>query len=227
MSYILNDPTTIFNLLMEHLQLSMTALLIASAIAVPLGVLISRRPRLAAPVMGVLSILYTIPSLALIIMLLPLFGLNATSVIVALILYAQVILVRNVVAGLASINPSILQAATGMGMNSWQRWWLVEMPLALPVILAGIRIAVVVCIAIATIGAKFAAGGLGTLLFDGIAQGRNDKIWAGAIMVSALALAANWLLVITERTSSAARQLGGRNDFSTARVVRDGTPHVR
>src|SRR5205085_2479924 len=120
------------------------------------------------------------------------FGLNATSVIAALILYMQVILVRNVVVGLQSIDPATAEAAVAMGFNAWQRWWRVEMPLALPAILAGGRIAAIAGLGIATIGAKFNAGGLGTLLFDGIAQtGRYDKIWAGAIAVGALALAVN------------------------------------
>jgi osmoprotectant transport system permease protein len=150
--------------------------------------------------MAVLGAIYTIPSIALIILLIPLFGLNARAVIVALVLYAQVILVRNVAAGLREVDPAIREAARGMGMNAWQSLWQVELPLALPVILAGLRIATIVSIAIATIGAKFGAGGLGTLLFAGIAQaGRIDKIWAGTLVVSALALALNGALLAVER----------------------------
>ena len=94
---------------------------------------------------------------------------------------------RNIVAGLTGIDPAIIEAARGMGMNTWQTWWRVQIPLALPVILAGVRIAAVVCIGIATIGAKFNAGGLGVLLFQGISQGgRADKIWAGALLVGGL-----------------------------------------
>src|SRR4051794_12915275 len=208
MSYIVEHPDIVLQLLWQHLQLTLTALIIAVIIALPLGVLIQRNRLLATPVMGTLGILYTIPSLALIILLLPLFGLNATPVIVALVIYAQVILVRNVVAGLNSVSQAVLEAATGMGMNGWQRWARVELPLALPIIIAGLRIAAVVCIAIATIGAKFSAGGLGTLLFDGISQNRDDKIWAGAIMVSALALAANWLLQAAERLFDPALRAG-------------------
>lgn len=200
MSYIWNNPAVMRELLGQHLQMVGTALVVATLFALPLGVLIARYRRLVVPVLGTLGVLYTVPSIALIILLLPLFGLNARSVIVALILYTQVILVRNIVAGIRGIDPAIVEAARGMGMNGWQRWWRVQLPLALPVILAGVRLAAVVDIGIATIGAKFGAGGLGRLLFDGIAQvGRYDKIWAGAIGVSALALVVNQLLLSLER----------------------------
>lgn len=200
LEYIRDNPEIVLGQLGEHLQLTVTALLVALVVALPLGTLIANRPALAGPVMGVLGLLYTIPSLALIILLIPFTGLNARSVIIALIIYAQVILVRNIAAGLGGIDRAIVEAARGMGMNPWQTWRRVQLPLALPVILAGVRIAAVVCIGIATIGAKFGAGGLGTLLFQGIAQGgRADKIWAGAITVGALALVANAALLGIER----------------------------
>jgi osmoprotectant transport system permease protein len=151
------------------------ALLIAVLVALPLSLLITRYRWLNVPVIGTLGILYTVPSLALIILLVPIFGLNSNSVVVAMAIYAQVILVRNITVGLESIKPAILEAARGMGMNAWQRWWRVQVPLIMPV-LAGLRLASIIGIAIATIGAKFGAGGLGVLLFDGIAQaGRYDK----------------------------------------------------
>jgi osmoprotectant transport system permease protein len=120
-----------------------------------------------------------------------------------MVIYSQVILVRSLTVGLQSIPPQVMEAARAMGMNGWQRWWRVQVPLVLPVFLAGVRLATVVVIAIATIGAKFGAGGLGTLLFDGIAQtGRYDKIWAGAIAVSLLAWSMNGLLLGLERLTS-------------------------
>jgi osmoprotectant transport system permease protein len=199
-SYILHNPGVILTLTLQHLTMTGLALLVALAIALPTGILIAPHRRLATLVMGVLGILYTIPSIALIILLIPVFGLNATSVIVALVIYAQIILVRNVVAGLQAIDAAILEAARGMGMSGWQIWWRIELPLALPVILAGVRIAAVVATGIATIGAKFSAGGLGRLLFEGIAHaGRYDKIWAGAIAVGVLALALNSGLSALER----------------------------
>jgi osmoprotectant transport system permease protein len=201
MSYILRNPGLVWSLLLAHLYMSGVALAVATAVALPVGRLIVHRARLSTAVLGVFGILYTIPSIALIILLLPIFGLNATSVIVALIIYAQIILIQNVIAGLKAIDPAVLETARGMGMNAWQTWWRVELPLALPLILAGARIAALAAIAIATIGAMFGAGGLGTLLFEGIAQARYDEIWAGAIAVSALAFAANGLLRWLEHAS--------------------------
>jgi osmoprotectant transport system permease protein len=183
----------------EHVQMTVAALLVALLIALPLGTLITDRPRLATPILGTLGILYTVPSLALIILLLPLFGLNARSVIIALIIYAQVILVRNVVIGMQSVDPAVNEAARGIGMSDWQRWWRVRLPLAMPLIVAGIRLAAVTTIGIAAIGAKFSAGGLGQLLFDGIAQNRMDKVWAGAIALGVLAFATNGALLMVER----------------------------
>ncbi len=198
MDYILSRPDIILRLLGQHLFMTVTALLISTSIALPLSMVLLRSERVASAVLGVLGVLYTIPSIALLILLLPLFGLNQNSVIVALVLYTQIILVRNMVAGLRSVPAATLEAATGVGMSSWQRWYRVQLPLALPVILAGIRLATIVAISIATIGAKFGAGGLGTLLFDGIAQNRYDKIVAGAVVVGLLALLLNRLLLLAE-----------------------------
>ena len=198
MSYLLSNPGDVLTLLLQHLRMTGIALGIAIALAVPLALLVSRLRWLAVPVLGGLGVLYTIPSLALIIFLVPLFGLNATSVIVAMVLYTQVILVRNLTVGLAGINPAVLEAARGMGMSVAQRWWRVQVPLVLPVFLAGVRIAAIVAIAIATIGAKFNAGGLGKLLFDGIQTNRYDKIVAGAIAVAVLAFVINGLLLALE-----------------------------
>jgi osmoprotectant transport system permease protein len=222
MSYIKNNPDVIRDLLVQHIKLTGTALLIAIAIALPLGLLIYRYRWLAVPVVGTLGILYTIPSLALIILLIPFpfGGLGARSVIIALVIYAQVILVRNILAGLQSVNPAMIEAARGMGMNPWQTWWRVQFPLALPIIIAGVRIAAVVVIGIAAIGAKFGAGGLGRLLFDGISGNRSDKIWAGAIVVSALAFAVNGALLALERACDPIR----RSARAARRVQRASIP---
>lgn len=198
-------------LLWQHLQMTGYTLLVAIAIAIPLSLLVRGYSWLKVPILGLLGICYTIPSLALIVLLVPVFGLNQVSVIVAMVIYTQVILVRNVLVGLESIDDAMLEAAKGMGMSSWQRWWMVQVPLVLPVFLAGVRLSAIVAIAIATIGAKFGAGGLGTLLFDGIAQaGRYDKIWAGAIAVSLLAFVVNivllWLQQITTPFNQTTRQ---------------------
>ncbi len=210
MTYILENPDVILGLLWEHVYLTVGSLVIAILIALPLGYLIYGRERLTTSVLGVLGILYVIPSLVMMILLLPLLGLNARTVMVALIIYCQIILVRNVVAGLSSIDPSIIEAATGLGMNSWQRFVRVQLPLALPVIVAGIRLAAIVATSIATVGALFGAGGLGTLLFNGIAQGRYDKIVAGAIMVALLAAILNWSLQYAEHKLDKVAQVEGR-----------------
>lgn len=207
MNYIVKNPGIVFGLLLEHLQIMGSAVLIAIAIALPLTLLVTHYRWLDAAVLGTLGTLYTVPSLALIILLVPIFGLNRQSVIVAIIVYSQAILVRNFLVGLQSIAPEILEAARGMGMNFWQCWWRVQVPLSLPIWLSGVRLATIVAVAIATIGAKFGAGGLGVLLFDGVAQVRYDKIFAGAIVVSVLAFAINGIVLGLEWLSSPARKI--------------------
>ena len=210
MSFILNQPATVGVLLLQHLQMTGLALLAAVFLALPIALLISHYRWLATPVLAGLGVLYTVPSLALIILLVPFLGLSANSVIVAMVLYAQVILVRSLTVGLQQIDPAILEAAQGMGMNPWQRWWQVQFPLVLPMFLAGLRLAAIVEVGIATIGAKFGAGGLGVLLFDGIARGRYDKIWAGAIAVATLALLINSGLLLLESAVQPANRYQGK-----------------
>lgn len=207
MSYILKNPDVVWELVLEHLQMTSLTLTIAILIALPIALLVTRYRALNVPVLGVLGILYTVPSLALIILLVPLFGLNQRSVIAAMVIYTQVILVRNLVVGLDAIKPAIIEAAKGMGMNPWQRWWQIQVPLITPVFLAGLRLAAIVAVAIATIGAKFGAGGLGKLLFDGVSQNRYDKIWAGAIAVAVLAFAINGALLALEWAANPTRRI--------------------
>lgn len=187
MNYLLENWQLVGGLLLAHLRLTAVAMAIAVAIAMPLGLLIRSVPILAVPTLGLLGALYAVPSLAAIILLVPFLGLSQQSVIAATVLYAQAILIRNLLAGLDAIDPAIIEAATGTGMTAWQRWWWVQLPLALPTLLAGVRLATVVAIAIATIGAKFGAGGLGTLLFEGVQQNRPDKILVGTLALTLLA----------------------------------------
>lgn len=192
MNYLLNNLDYILQLTFRHFQLAILPVGIAFLIALPLGWLINRFPRLSSVLIPLNNILYTIPSIAMMIFLIPFFGLNARSVMAALVIYSQIILLRNILAGFKSIDPSMIEAARGMGMNRLQIALKIQIPIALPVILAGVRLASVISVAIATIGAKFGAGGLGVLLFEGIAQaGRMDKIWIGAIFVGLLALLFN------------------------------------
>ncbi len=184
----------------------MLTLAIAIAIALPLGVLLTRQKAVQGTVLGVLSILYTIPSLALLVMLIPFFGLGVDTGVTALVIYAQVILVRNIVTGLEGVPSSVIEAARGMGLDPWQIFWQIEVPLALPVMLAGLRVATLSTIGIGAIAALVDAGGLGELLFQGIQQNNPNKIIAGAISVSALAIGANLLIRLAEgRAVKAAR----------------------
>lgn len=197
--YIINNFALVAQLTWQQTWVTLVSLGIALLFALPMGVLLAHVKPLRGPVLGVLSIIYTIPSLAMLVLLLPLFGLGPRTAIVALVAYAQVVLVRNTVLGLTSVDPAISEAARGMGMNWAQQLFRVELPLALPLIVAGIRIATLSIIGIGTIAALINAGGLGTLLFQGVTMGQRPKIVAGTIAVAALALVANQVLRVLER----------------------------
>lgn len=191
-------------LLLQHIILTGSALLIAMLIALPLGVLIARVRWLRAPVLSVLGIIYTIPSLALLVMLIPMFGLGFVPALIALVAYAQLILVRNILVGLGGVDSALIEAARGMGMNAWQRFWRVEFPLALPLIIAGLRLAAISTIGIGTIAAYINAGGVGTLLFRGVDSGNRRLIVAGALAIAGLAVAVNGVLRLAERRATRA-----------------------
>lgn len=193
MRYLLDNPALVLRLLGQQLWLTSAALALASIFALPLGVLAARNARVRGPLLGILGAIYTIPSLALFVLLIPLMGLGSGPALVALVAYAQIILVRNITVGLLGVDAAALESARGIGMTVWQCFWRVEIPLALPVILAGARVAVLTTISIGTLAAFINAGGLGTLLFIGVSQSYPDKIVAGAIGVTVLALAANAL----------------------------------
>jgi osmoprotectant transport system permease protein len=186
----------------EHLVLVLVSTLLAVAIGVPLGVALTRRPRLAKPVLGFANVVQTIPSLALFGFLIPLpliGGIGARTAIAALVVYALLPILRNTHAGILSVDPAVTEAATGLGMTPGQKLRLVELPLALPVVLAGVRIATVVSIGLATIAAAIGAGGLGVLIYRGVAIVDHRLILAGAVPAAVLALAADALLGFIER----------------------------
>jgi osmoprotectant transport system permease protein len=191
--------------LWEHIVLVGISIAIAFAISLALGIWASRRPRVYAVVVGIAALLYTVPSLALFAMLIPILGLGAKPAITGLVAYSILILVRNIATGLREVPADVVDAATGMGFNRAQRLWRIELPLALPVIVAGLRIAIVTQIGIATIAAYINAGGLGALIFSGINTRFPEKIVVGAVVASLLAIAADRGLAYVERRLRAAQ----------------------
>ena len=192
----------------EHLWLTLSAMLFAALIGLPLGVLLTRRPALARPVLGLANILQTIPSLALFGLLLPVPFLGeraARLAIVALTGYALLPILRNTYAGINSVDPALIDVANALGMTGWQRLSKVELPLAASVILAGLRTATVTCVGVATIAAAIGAGGLGELIFRGVASVDNGLVLAGAIPAALLALGADGLLGLAEQRVSVRR----------------------
>jgi osmoprotectant transport system permease protein len=192
----------IAELTLEHLWLTGAAMLLATAIAIPAGIWLTRAPRFAKPVIAVANILQTIPSLAMFGFLLPLPWLGeraARIAIVALTAYALLPILRNTYAGIRGIDPTITEVARALGLTDWQRLIKVELPLAASFILAGLRTATVTCVGIATIAAAVGAGGLGELIFRGVASVDNRLVLAGAIPAALLALAADAALGLLER----------------------------
>lgn len=189
----------------QHLNLTATALGIALLLSLPLGLLVARWRRGGDVVLGVLGVLYTIPSLALLVLLIPFLRLGFRLAVTVLVVYAQLILVRNIAVGLRGVDPAVVEAARGMGMSGWQRLTRVELPLALPVIIAGVRIAALSTIAIATVATLVNAGGLGKLLFDGVNQSNYAKIYVGSFCIALLAIAIDQALRLLERAASAHR----------------------
>jgi osmoprotectant transport system permease protein len=186
----------------EHLWLTGFAMLLAVAIGVPLGILLTRRRRLAGPVIAVANVIQTVPSLALFGLLLPVpwLGENAARLaILALTGYALLPILRNTYAGVGNVDPALLDVSNSLGMSDWQRLIKVELPLAASVILAGLRTATVTCVGVATIAAAIGAGGLGELIFRGVASVDNGLVLAGAVPAALLALAADTGLGLLEK----------------------------
>lgn len=192
----------IATLTIEHLWLTGAAMLLATAIAVLTGIWLTRSPRWAQPVITIANILQTIPSLAMFGFLLPLPWLGeraARIAILALTAYALLPILRNTYAGIRGIDPAVTEVARALGLTGWQRLFKVELPLAASFILAGLRTATVTCVGIATIAAAVGAGGLGELIFRGVASVDNRLVLAGAIPAALLALAADAGLGLLER----------------------------
>ena len=200
MSYLLAHPQHVAILAGAHLVLVAAALACALLIAIPLGLFAARRPRWRAWISGTLGAIYTIPSLAVLALLVEAVGLGPAPIFIALIAYGQFMLVRNVIAGVLSVDPAQSDAALGVGMSPLQVTLRIEVPQALPVIVGGVRVCTVAMIALATLGGYVGAGGLGSLIFLGLTLHHTDEIVAGSLAVCALAVACDLALRRLEQT---------------------------
>ena len=184
---------------LQHLKLVALAMGLATLVGVPLGIHLTRERIIEGPVLAGVSVIQTIPSLALLGFLIPLFGIGEKPALLALFLYALLPIVRNTVSGVRSVDPASIEAGYGMGMREHQVLARVTLPQALPVIMAGVRTATVLTVAVATLCAFVGAGGLGTFIFRGIAMVNTKMVLAGAIPAAVLALVLDGLLALCER----------------------------
>lgn len=194
LDYLFNNPGRVLDLSWDHVTLSLYALALGLLIAIPLGIAGARFPGLGLPILGVLGAIYTIPSIAFLAFLIPILGLGRDNAVVVLAAYSLSFLVRNIITGLRGVDATVIEAARGMGLSGAQVFWRVTVPLALPVMVAGLRTATVVTISTATVAGWIGAGGLGRLLFDGVRLQRPSMILAGAIAITVLAVVADLLI---------------------------------
>ncbi len=200
--FFVNNFDEVTTLTGQHLWMVLVSITVASALGIPAGVLITRMPALEKGILGFANVVQTIPSLALFGFLIPVplvGGIGSSTAIVALILYALLPIIRSTYVGIKGVNPSVKEAGLGMGMTDLQLLWQVELPLALGVILAGIRVAAVTSVGVATIAAAIGAGGLGMYIFRGVAGVNTTLILAGSIPAALLALLADFCLGQAER----------------------------
>ncbi|ASG78522.1 MULTISPECIES: ABC transporter permease [Lactiplantibacillus] len=192
----------------QHIYISAFSLLLGVIVAVPIGILLTRVKPIANVVMSIASMLQTIPAMALLALMIPFFGIGAIPAIIALFIYSLLPILRNTYLGMEDVDPALIDAAKGMGMTNWQSIVKVELPMAAPVIMAGIRLSATYVIAWAALASYIGAGGLGDFIFNGLNLYRTDLILGGSIPVIILALIVDWLLgkleaVVTPRTTQA------------------------
>ena len=197
--YLTSRQDQLTDALVQHVWITVVSVLIGLVVALPLALLARRYRKLEGPVVGTTTALYTIPSLALFALLLPITGLTATTVVVGLVLYSLTILVRNVIEGLASIPPDVVEAARGMGYGSGRLLFAVELPLALPSVMAGLRIATVSTVALTTVGAIVSYGGLGNLLLEAVNTQFRPQVLTASVLCVLLAVVFDLVLVGTEK----------------------------
>ena len=204
LEFIYKNSGRCWSLTLEHIWIVFFSVLIATIIAVPAGILITRNDRVAKKVINTANILMTIPSIALFGLMLPLLsvfghGLGKVPAIIALVLYSQLPIIRNTYTGIKNVPPSLIEAGKGIGMGRWARMRQIEFPVAVPVIIAGLRTAAVMNIGIAAIAAYIGAGGLGVFIQQGIARVYEEMILAGAILVAFLAIFVDLFMAFLER----------------------------
>ncbi|HOJ83073.1 MAG TPA: ABC transporter permease [Acetomicrobium flavidum] len=183
----------------QHVYLTFIAVIFAILVAVPLGIFITRFERAAGVVVGIANAVQALPSLALLGFLIPVLGIGSKPSIVMIFLYSLLPIIKNTYTGLANVDRAILEAGRGMGMTNWQLMRMVQLPLALPVIMAGIRISAVTAVGLTTIAALIGAGGLGQLIYRGISMVNNKMIITGAVPAMVLTLVVDYILNILER----------------------------
>lgn len=203
--YLEQNHDIVWQRTVEHLQLSLTALVLALPIALLLAVLAVRFDQLRLPLVTLLGIAYTIPSLVVLVFLIPTQGIGDRPLTIMLVMYAQFFLVRNIVTGMNGVDPATLDAARGTGMTNLQVFWRVRLPLALPVIISGVRIALVTIVGLAVFGGLISAGGLGRILFEGIGRDYPSMVLAGIIAIVALSIVVDLALRLLEMITPAAR----------------------
>lgn len=198
-NFITGHWSEIIQKTLEHISLSSTAVLLACLIGIPLGFLVVNHKGLSNIVLNIANIIQTIPSLALFAFAIPLFGIGAKPAIFALFLYALLPIIKNTLLGIRNVDPAIRKAAVGMGMSRTQIMFQIEVPLAISVIMGGVRIATVTCIGVTTIATLIAAGGLGDFIYRGLSVFNQSMILTGAILSAGLALFADFLLGLLEK----------------------------
>jgi len=198
-SYVTNNWDIILEKTGQHVGLAFTAVAFACLVGIPLGLLITRNKRLANGVISVANVIQTIPSLAMFALVIPLLGIGGKNAIFALFLYALLPIIKNTYIGIRNVDPAVIEAAKGMGMSRMQILYKVQTPIAVPVIMGGVRIATVTGIGVATIATLIGAGGLGTLIYQGIGMVNYPMMFSGAIPAALLALLTDFILGLFEK----------------------------
>jgi osmoprotectant transport system permease protein len=197
--FLAQRGSTILECLMQHVYLTVVAMALAIAVALPLGLLLTRLKRFAKYMIGGVGVIQTLPSLALVGLMVPLLGAGPKACITALFLYALLPIVRNTHTGVMNVDPAMVEAARGMGMSSLQILFKIQLPLSIPVIMAGIRTSTIICVGVATLGGIVNAGGLGLLIWIGIDRSNDTLIYAGAFPAMGLALVLDYILALGEK----------------------------